>query len=283
MLRRFEVRRASAVAEAIELRRRFGSDAAVYAGGTELLMAMKLGLARWPVLIDVKPIPELREMDVADGILRIGAAVTHARIERDPVVVRALPVLARMEHALANVRVRAAGTLGGNLAFAEPHADPPTLLAALGARVVLHGASGERVVPAARLAAGMYQTDIREDEILVRLDIPIPRPAVRAAYVKFQILERPSVGVAVVGAVRDGRFAEAPSVFVGAVDEVPRRVPTTELQGAAIAAQSTRDALAEAARGAVEPIPDLAGSAEYKRHLVGVFASRALSALAEAA
>jgi aerobic carbon-monoxide dehydrogenase medium subunit len=279
MLRRFDVHKATSVKEAVQLRGRFGEDAAVYAGGTELLLAMKLGVARWPHLIDVKPIASLREISATRDTLRIGATATHWDIERDPAVAKALPAFARLEANVANVRVRAAGTLAGNLAFAEPHADPPALLMALGARVVLVGAGGSRSLPIADLITGMYQTAIAADEIIVAIDVPLPAKDVRIAYVKFQILERPSVGVAAVATVRDGRFDGAPTVVVGAVDEMPRVVPTEQFAGADARSAGTRDAIAEAARAAVEPTADLAGSVEYKRHLVGVFAQRAVDSL----
>ncbi len=279
MLRRFDVHRATSVAEAVELRQRFGEDAAVYAGGTELLLAMKMGVARWPHLIDVKPIAALAEIAVTNDVLRIGATATHWTIERDPQVERALPALARLEANVANVRVRAAGTLAGNLAFAEPHADPPSLLIALGARVVLEGKKGQRTLPVAELITGMYTTAIADDEIIVAIEVPLQAKDVRAAYVKFQILERPSVGVAAVAGVRDGHFVGTPRVVVGAVDEMPRAVDTRQFAGADARDARTHDAIAQAARSAVEPTADLAGSVEYKRHLVGVFAQRALASL----
>ena len=284
VLRRFEIHKANTVEEAIDLRQRFGDDAAVYAGGTELLLAMKMGVARWPHLIDVKPIAALATIERSDGALRIGATVTHWTLERDPMVRDALPAFARLERGVANVRVRAAGTLAGNLAFAEPHADPPAMLLALEASVIVQGAAGRRALLIGEFVTGMYETSLAPDEVIVAIEIPIPAADVRAAYVKFQILERPSVGVAAVATVRAGRFASAPTFVVGAADEVPRRVPADVLSGADVASAATADALAEAARAAVEPVPDLAGSAEYKRHLVGVFARRALRALvAEAA
>jgi carbon-monoxide dehydrogenase medium subunit len=283
MLRRFEMHRATTLDEAVALRAQYGDDAAIYAGGTELLLAMKLGVARWPHLIDIKPIGELRTITSTSTHVRIGSTATHWDLERDPTIARALPAFARLERDVANVRVRAAGTLGGNIAFAEPHADPPALLGALGASVVLRGSKGSRTVPLSEFVTGMYQTALGADEIVVAIDVPIPVLTSRQSYVKFQILERPSVGVAIVADVRDGRFASAPSVIVGAVDEMPKRVATEWLSGASVADAATADALAEAARGAVEPVPDLAGDADYKRHLVGVFARRALAELAKAA
>lgn len=284
MLRRFEVHRTSTVEQAIELRSRFGQDGAVYAGGTELLLAMKMGVARWPHLIDVKPIRGLGAIQADARSVRIGATVTHWELERDPAIARALPALAALERNVANIRVRAAGTLAGNLAFAEPHADPPALLLALGASVIVQGTAGARAIPVGEFITGMYETSLAADEIVIAIEVPVPPPGTRAAYVKFQILERPSVGVAAVAGIRDGRFAGPPTFVVGAADEVPRRVDTAQLGRAEAAAPSTADAIAEAAQAAVEPTGDLAGSAEYKRHLVGVFARRALAALlAEAA
>jgi carbon-monoxide dehydrogenase medium subunit len=279
MLRRFDVHKVTSVGEAVELRRRYGEDAAIYAGGTELLLAMKMGVARWPILIDVKPIASLAVISATTDTLRIGATATHWNIERDPTVARTLPALARLEANVANVRVRAAGTLAGNLAFAEPHADPPTLLTALGARVVLEGNEGRRSVPVADFITGMYETVLAPDEIVVAVEVPVPAADLRTAYMKFQILERPSVGVAAVATVRDGRFVGSPTVIVGAVDEMPRRADTAPFAGADARAASTREAIADAARAAVEPTADLAGSVEYKRHLVGVFTQRALTAL----
>ena len=261
------------------MRQRFGEDAAIYAGGTELLLAMKMGVARWPHLIDVKPIASLSQISATKDALRIGATATHWDIERNADVRRALPALAQLEANVANVRVRAAGTLAGNLVFGEPHADPPSMLIALGARVVLERTAGSRTVPVAELITGMYETAIAADEIIVAIEIPLPAQDARVAYVKFQILERPSVGVAAVGTVRDGRFVGAPTVVVGAVDEMPRRVETAQFAGAAATDAGTLGAIAEAARAAVEPTADLAGSVDYKRHLVGVFAQRAVASL----
>ncbi len=276
----FDLHRPGSVAEALKLRRELGEDGALYAGGTELVLAMKLGLLHYRHLIDVKGIVGLDQVSVADGMLRIGAAVTHRRLESHPAVVERLPAVARLERNVANVRVRAQGTLAGNLAFAEPHADPPALLAALGARMVLQNETGSRTVPVTEFLIGAYETALRPDEMIVAIEIPLPTAGVRAAYVKFQVLERPSVGVAAVGEVRDGHFHGAPTIVVGAADETPRFVSSKTLAGARVDDGVALDEAASAARVAVEPAGDLAGSAEYKRHLAGVFTRRALAALA---
>jgi carbon-monoxide dehydrogenase medium subunit len=253
----FRLHRPQSLEEALALRAELGEDAALYAGGTELLLAMKLGLLSYEHLIDVKRLPELRGVSRGDGMLRIGAAVTHRELED-------VAPLAAMERRVANVRVRAAGTLGGNLAFAEPHADPPALLAALGARVELAGPAGPRELSIDDFVLGAYETALGEDEILTAILVPLGVPAV---YEKFQVLERPAVGVAA------ARRAEGLALVVGAVDDRPVRVAVDDEQD--------EDALCAAAMEAVDPVDDLSGSAEYKRHLTGVMVRRALERLRE--
>ena len=149
----------------------------------------------------------------------------------------------------------------------------------VGARVILEGPTGTRNLLVSDLLTGMYQTAIAPDEVIIAIEIPLPARDVRMAYVKFQVLERPSVGVAAVATVRDGKFVGPPAIVIGAVDEVPRAVPAAELAGALAGDPRTAEALAEAASAAVDPSDDLAGSAEYKRHIVGVFVRRALGQL----
>jgi carbon-monoxide dehydrogenase medium subunit len=160
-LKRFLLHRPESLAEAFELRRRHGEEAAYYAGGTELLLAMKLGLARFAHLIDLKRIPDLHGVEVAGGVLRIGAAATHHQLERDPLLRSHFPTLADLEGSLANIRVRVAGTLAGNLAFADPRADPPALLVALGARLRLASPDGEATCLLSEFFRGPLDTTAR--------------------------------------------------------------------------------------------------------------------------
>lgn len=261
----FQLHRPATVEEAAQLRVELGEPAALYAGGTELLLAMKMGVLDYEHLIDVKRISGLRGIELRAGALRIGAATTHREIETDPLVAEHLPVLASLARNVANVRVRAAGTLAGNLAFGEPHADPGTLLVALDATVELAGADGRRSLPVEDFLVGAYETALREDELIEAVSVPLPAVDTRAAYVKFQVLERPTVGVAAL-APPDG----PPIVVVGAVDERPIRID----------AIGDVDAIVDAARDAVDPVDDLSGSAEYKTHLTGVIVRRALEAVA---
>src|SRR5262249_11280196 len=142
-LRRFTIDQPKTAKEAAEMLAHYGENGRLYAGGTELLLAMKHDLLRYEHLVDVKTIADLSRVSVSKNVFRIGATVTHRAVERSPEVREHCPVLVDMEHNVANVRVRATGTLGGNLCFAEPHSDPATLLLALEAHVHIAGKNRE--------------------------------------------------------------------------------------------------------------------------------------------
>src|SRR5262249_24744971 len=126
MLQPFVLEEPTSIGEASALLGRYGEAARLYAGGTELLQVMKEGLLHYERLINLKTIAGLDGITHEAGILRIGAAATHRALERAPEVRSHFPALAHLEAHVANVRVRATGTIGGNLCFAEPHADPAT-------------------------------------------------------------------------------------------------------------------------------------------------------------
>jgi carbon-monoxide dehydrogenase medium subunit len=281
MLRPFELAEPASVAEASRLLARHGDDARLYAGGTELLLAMKEGLVHYAHLVNVKTIPGLAGIRVdGDGTVRIGAATTHRAIERDPAVRERLPALARMAADVANVRVREVGTLGGNLCFAEPHADPGPVLLVCDATARAERAGGARSLPVEALFVGPFETSLEPDELLTEVAVPPLPPRTAAAYLKLGILERPSVGVAVAVSVTDGHLRGA-RVAVGSVGPVPRRMPDAEAVLRGVALGELAAPLAEAGRRAAraaDAVTDLHGSAEYKEHLVGVLLRRAVHA-----
>jgi carbon-monoxide dehydrogenase medium subunit len=281
LLPRFALHRPATLAEAVDLLARHGEAATVYAGGTELLLAMKHRIVRYEHLVDVKRIPGLAGVaEDRTGGLVIGALTTHHALERDPLIRRHLPAYAALSRAVANVRVRIAGTLGGNLCFAEPHADPPALLAALGARVELVGPGRTREVPVAEFVVGAFDTLRQPDEVLTRIAVP-PAGATRAvAYARFAHLERPAIGMAAALALGDGGRAIARAeVWVGAVGPRPARLDALADALAGVAVEAVGDVLPEAADRAAAGATvdgDVHGSEDYKRHLVRVFAERAV-------
>jgi aerobic carbon-monoxide dehydrogenase medium subunit len=275
-LRKFTIHQPKTLSEASEMLAEFGDNGRLYAGGTELLLAMKHDLLRYQHLVDVKTIPELNKIELKDGALMIGSVATHRSIERSSIVRESLPVFADMATHVANVRVRASGTLGGNLCFAEPHSDPATLLVALGAKAHIQGKSSSRTIAVERLITGSYETSLAPDEILTSVEIPVLSKTQRAAYLKFQLKERPTLGLALVLDVEGDEIKKATAV-AGSVSALPTQSEKTNQLLAGFRGDAEKrladagQVLAEAA----DPVDDLEGSADYKRHLIGVFLRRA--------
>jgi carbon-monoxide dehydrogenase medium subunit len=275
-LRRFAIHQPKTIEEASQMLAEFGEKGRLYAGGTELLLAMKHDLLRYEHLVDVKTIPGLDKIEANNGALIIGSSATHRAIERSALVRQNLPVLADMENKVANVRVRTSGTLGGNLCFAEPHSDPATLLTALGAKAHVHGKSGTKTVDLDKLITGAYETSLAHDELLTSLEIPLLSKSQRAAYLKFQLKERPTLGLALVLDV-DGDTIKQATAVVGSVSAVPTQSDKANqlLAGSRTQVEKQIADAGAALAQAADPVDDLEGGADYKRHLIGVFLRRA--------
>jgi aerobic carbon-monoxide dehydrogenase medium subunit len=284
---RFSLARPRSLSDAFEAFDASGGDAAWLAGGTELLQVMKMGLAQFGTLIDIKAIADLRGLQrTDDGRLRIGALTTHRELERSPLIAEELPGLSALEARVANVRVRNTGTIGGNLAFAEPHSDPATFLLACDATVRLVGPRGRREMGVGEFVQGPLSTARDPDELVLDVVVPRRAPSTGRAYEKIAFFERPAASVAVRLAVVDGTIGEA-TVAVGSLTEVPTLVP--EAAAAFRGSEARPEALAEPVRTALEAfggldvIADLNGSQDYKRHLAGILLGRAAEgALTEA-
>lgn len=278
-LRRFEIHQPSSIAEASQMLLEFGEDASLYAGGTELLLAMRNGALRYGHLVDVKVIPGFDSIQLRDRWVEIGAGATHRAIERSPHVLNNIKVLAEMESRVANVRVRAAGTIGGNLCFAEPHSDPATLLLVLQATVHVNGLAGERQIRMDELISGAYSNSLQPGELLTAIRIPCPPPAQRTAYVKYQIHERPTLGLALAMETPDGGVTiTSARVAIGCVCPFPRRSAAAErlLVGSRQDVENQIGDAADVLAGEAELIDDHEGGVDYKRHLLGVFLRRAM-------
>ena len=159
-------------------------DATVLAGGTFLGILANQGFIDPPALLSLGGVRELRAIEVRAGELRIGAMVTHRTLERDERVRAGWPALAHAFSLVASPRVRNQATVGGVLADADYASDPPAMLVALGARVVLHSPRGEREVTVEDLILGYYETCIADDELLV--EVRVPAAPERAVYRKFR-------------------------------------------------------------------------------------------------
>src|SRR5438552_11731434 len=195
MLRPFALHRPGTAEEACALLADFSEDAAPYAGGTELLLLMKLGVLRPRHLVDVKRLPGFDAI-TDGGPLRLGAAVTHRTVERSPLVSDRAPLVAAVARHVANVRVRNVGTVGGNLAFADPHSDLATLFLTLDASVELVSPRGRRELALADFPRGAWATARAPDELVASVRLTPWPSGTAATYVKFGVHERPTLGVA---------------------------------------------------------------------------------------
>ena len=255
-------------------------DARVIAGGTALLVMMKLGVYIPSTLVNLLKLDGLRNITFGDDGLRIGALASIHTVESDPAVREHYAILASACHVVANIRIRNLATMGGNVAHADYQSDPPTALLALDAVVELTGPSGSRELAIDDFLLGSYETAIEPDEILTAIRVPPPPLGAVGRYLKFTTRsseDRPSAGVAVVARTVDGRVDDL-RVVVGAVSARPVRVREAEasVRGEAPSAAMIAQ-VAGAAAAAVDPVEDLRGTADYKRRLTEVLTRRLLT------
>jgi len=229
MLSPFMIHRPETVAQASAMLKQYGPEAALYAGGTELLVLMKERLAHFLHLIDIKLIPGLAgiTIDDAGGSISIGPLASHRSIETSSLVRTHAPLLAALESQVANVRVRHAGTIGGNLCFAEPHSDPATLLVAWDAVFTLTSEYQSRSAPANGFFTGLLETNRNDDELLTDITIPLLPANAGSAYERFKTHERPSATVAAVLWISDGEITSA-RLVAGSVGNLPERLTAAE-------------------------------------------------------
>ncbi len=284
-LRPFALYRPETLAEAAGVLAAEGPDAVLYAGGTELLIMLKEGLVRPKALVDLKRIPGLADIVSDNGRLRVGATATHRAVEAHAAIQASCPLIARVARHVANVRVRAVGTVGGNLAFADPHSDLATVFLTFDAVVRLVSPAATRELPLADFVVGSYETVRRNEEILASVHLT-PWPAQTAgAYLKFGVYERPTLGVAV-ALTRAGDAVGALRLAVGCVGPRPQRFAAAEARARGVPLAELpahADAIADLAAQDVRPTTDQHGAADYKQDMTRVFVRRAvLAALARA-
>lgn len=275
----FEVHRPTSLSEASRLLRDLGDDSVPISGGTELLLAMKLGLAGYAHLVDLKRVGELRGVRRSGSSLSIGAGTTHRELETSSAIAGQLAEMPGMLAEIANVRVRSVGTIGGNLCFADPHSDPATFLAALGGTLVLGDGTTSRSVPVDQFFLGAYETVVEQGELLVEVVVPPVPAGTGVSHMRMKAHERPAVTVAAKVTVEGDTIAAA-RLAIGSVCAVPALPEAIEkLVGSRRESWAERiDEVAACSAATIEPVADAEGSVTYKRALVEVFARRGLRA-----
>ncbi|MDE0214541.1 MAG: xanthine dehydrogenase family protein subunit M [Deltaproteobacteria bacterium] len=252
-----------------------GEDVRPVSGGTALLILIKQGLLRPQTLVNLKKLEGANAITRdAAGAVRIEAMATIHEVETSPVVREHLPVLAAACHQVANIRIRHLATIGGNLAHGDHQSDPPGVLVALDAEVELSATQGSRAMKFADFLLGTYETALEPGEMVTAVTVPPVRGRLVGDYLKFTTgssEERPCAGITALVRLEDHRPVEA-RLVVGAVAARPLLLCGTDPTEGAL------QQMAERAAEEIDPIPDLHGSAEYKRHLVRVLGRRALAA-----
>ena len=275
----------TSVDEAVQLLQQHGDEAKILAGGHSLLPAMKLRLAQPGVIIDISKIDSLKSISVNGGVT-IGAGTTYNALATSEDVRSACGVLAECVAQIGDIQVRNRGTIGGSLAHADPAADLPALVLALGATLSVKGPSGERTINAADMFVEMLTTALEPTEIITAVKFPALGSGEGAAYEK---LRHPASRYAIVGVAAyvkvggDGNIAEARVAVTGAGTKASRQADT---EAALVGSSGDEAAVAAAADKAGEDVDylgDIHASEEYRRAMVKVYTRRAVAKALERA
>jgi carbon-monoxide dehydrogenase medium subunit len=272
----FEYHRASSVDDALALLAKYPDDGKLIAGGHSLLPVMKLRFAQPAHLIDIRRVQELAGVREADGALLIGATTTHAAVAS--ALGLRVPMLAEAAGRIGDAQVRNMGTIGGSLAHADPAADLPAVVLALGAALRAVGRRGARTIPADQFFTGMFTSALAPDELLVEVRVPLPPARTGGAYEKYA---DPASGYAVVGVAAvvtlgdDGSVRQTRVGLTGLATHATRLAAVEQaLTGKAATPELIEAAAARAADGL--ELRDVSDAA-YKANLAAVYTRRALT------
>jgi aerobic carbon-monoxide dehydrogenase medium subunit len=282
----FNYYRAGSVTEACALLTG-NPGAKLLAGGHSLIPLLKLRLAAPPALIDIGRIPELKGVTVGEGVVRIGALTTHAELAASSVLSEHCPALAEAARQIGDPAVRNRGTIGGNVAHADPASDLPTVLTALAARFTATGPGGTKTFETNAFFQGMMATALGPDDVLTTIEIPVKHRGQGMAYVKFS---HPASRYAVIGVAAsitaNSGACTAAAVCVGGL--VPGPVRAISVEKALMGQVLSADVIAKAAGHVADDLGadilgDLYASAEYRQAVAPVWVRRALTAAVERA
>ncbi|HEX8395533.1 MAG TPA: xanthine dehydrogenase family protein subunit M [Longimicrobium sp.] len=283
----FAYHRPDTVDEALALLAEHGYDAKLLAGGQSLVPAMNFRLAAPAVLIDLNRIPGLDAIAESDGGVRIGTMVRQRVAERSAVIAARAPLIAETLPSVAHAQIRNRGTVGGSIAHADPAAELPSVMLALGARFHVRGPGGARVVEAGDFFTGLFGTALEPDEMLVEIEVPAAAPGTGFAFDEVSRRHGDFALAGVAAAVRvdaDGRCLSA-RIALLSVGEGPVLAASAEpaLVGHALTDDAIRAAASVAAQTDVDPPGDIHATPAYRRQLVDVLIRRVLPRAAERA
>jgi aerobic carbon-monoxide dehydrogenase medium subunit len=272
------------LAEAVRALADHGEDAKILAGGHSLLPLLKLRLASPKLLIDVSRISGLSTISEQDDTIVIGALATHYQIESSALLKKKAPLLAETAREIGDVQVRNRGTIGGSLAHADPSADWPAAILALGGKLKVMGPKGERSLDAEQLFLGPMTTALEANEILTEIRVPALQRRGGTAYLKMpqQASGFAIVGVAVSLRVDAKGSCEEIGIGVTGLSDKPFRARAVEerLLGNKLTAKLIDTSAAHVTDG-IEPLEDIHAGAQFRAHLARIYATRAIQQAAK--
>jgi carbon-monoxide dehydrogenase medium subunit len=282
----FDYHRPGTLDEAIGLLSRYGGEAKVLSGGMSLLPTLKLRLGSYAHLVDINRIPGLEYVKEEKGWLRIGAGTRQATLERSELIRTKYSVLADAVPLIADPLVRNRGTIGGNLANGDPANDGPAIVIALGAELVARGPKGERTIPAHRFYKSLYTTELKGDEILTEIRIPVPPAKSGGAYRKLKRKTGDFAAAAVAVQLSLNANGTVARAGIALTNAGPTPIEAVEAQKFLSGKTPDEKNILETAKLAAQagsPSADRRGSVEYKREMARVLAGRAIRAALERA
>jgi len=281
----FDYRAPATLAEALGVLEERGDDAKVMAGGQSLIPLLKLRFAQPGLVLDIWRLPAMNRVARQDGHVTIGALVRHVDVEHDRELAKTFPIMTEAVHWIADPLVRNRGTVVGSVCHADPAGDWGSVLLALGAELVAHSGSGERVIPVAGFFQDPYTTTLKANEIVTEIRIPVPSGPAGGAYNKLErkVGDFATVAVAIQVELSGRKVTRA---GIGLTSVGPTNIEATAAEKALVGHELTEEVIREVARlaaDAAQPKDDIRGTAAYKKDVVRVFVQRGLhTALARA-
>ncbi|WP_424629951.1 FAD binding domain-containing protein [Bradyrhizobium sp. SYSU BS000235] len=276
----FSYTRASSVTDALNLLAQYGDDAKVLSGGQSLMPALNLRLSSPAWIVDIGAIPELRGVSVAGQILRIGALTRHVDILKSSEIAQHAPLLNEAMAHVAHPAIRNKGTLGGNLAHADPASEMPACAIALDATIVVQGQSGERRIPATDFFTGIYETVLAPGELLVAVELPVKRP--HSAHFFHEYARRKGdyamVGLAAAAVLDGDQFAELRLGFFAVGEKPLLATASKHLIGKPVTAAVLAEAQS-ALDDELDPQEDQQATAGMRRYLARQLMARCVADL----
>ncbi|HEX9330999.1 MAG TPA: xanthine dehydrogenase family protein subunit M [Anaerolineales bacterium] len=276
----FEYYVPDSIEEVLTLLRSYGSEAKLLAGGQSLVPAMNFRVVQPSVLIDLNRVEELDYVNEHSEHVRIGAMTRERTLEFNPLVSKQFPLLAEAMPHVAHPQIRNRGTLGGSLANADPAAELPVIMLALGARLKARSADSERWVDAQNFFSGMFTTDLATDEMLVEIELPLPQAHTGWSFLEVapRAGDYALMGVAVLVTLDENQVCkQARLVYLNAGDgPVDAKETAQLLEGEALNDRLIESAATLASEQEINPFGNIHASVEYQRHLANVLTKKAL-------